>query len=398
MKAENNHNTVSCIKSIWLVILLVTGCKSEYHHSPIIDLVKIEQARVLEEANSYLGASVVTVTDTVSLRSAGGRHDYYSEGDYWWPDPDSPDGPYIRRDGESNPDNFLAHRKAMRRLSKMVPALVAAYKVTGQEKYAEEAAKHLRGWFIDEATKMNPNLQYSQAIMGRNEGRSIGIIDTIHLVEVARAIEVLAEMGYLSGETAAGLHQWFLEYMDWLTTSEFGIEEKTHGNNHSTAWALQASAFASLVDDQAVMEECRRLYKTTLLPDQMAKDGSFPDELERTKPYGYSLFNLDVMTSLVHIISDSEHNLWEYETRDGKAIGKALAFMYPYIEDKSKWPYQEDVMYYDKWPVRHPALLFGGLAFNKPEYIDLWKSLNPDPTTPEIVRNYPIRQPILWID
>lgn len=387
---------------LWTMVLciigiFVSGCGSERNKDSNIDLAMIERDRVMQAANKYINASIVTVTDTVSSRSAGERHDYYSEGDYWWPDPEDPDGPYIQRDGQSNPDNFLAHRKAMRRLSKMVPALVAAYKITDQKKYADEAAKHLTAWFIDEDTKMNPNLQYSQAIMGRNEGRSIGIIDTIHLVEVAQAIKVLDDMNYLSHDEKEGLYYWFSTYLDWLTTSEFGIEEKTHGNNHSTAWALQASAFASLVDDQAIIEECRRLYKNTLLPDQMASDGSFPDELDRTKPYGYSLFNMDIMTSLVHIISDQEHNLWEYKTSDGKTIGKALEFMYPYIKDKSVWPYKEDVMYYDKWPVRHPALLFGGLALGQPDYIQLWKSLDPDPTTPEVIRNFPIRQPILWI-
>lgn len=382
------------------VMFCLSGCAAdmEKNPEPEVDLINIEQDRVLSAADSILGAPVVTVTDTVSPRSAGGLHDYYSEGDYWWPNPDDPEGPYIRRDGKSNPDNFLAHRRAMRRLSQMVPALVAAFKVTGEQQYVDEASRHLRAWFIDEETKMNPNLQYSQAIEGRNEGRSIGIIDTIHLVEVAQAIKVLGELGALQEETAAGLQEWFSAYLEWLTTSDFGLEEKTHGNNHSTAWALQASAFARLVGDEKVLEECRRLYKETLLPDQMARDGSFPDELDRTKPYGYSLFNLDVMTSLVHIISGPGHDLWTYETRGGRTIGNALAFMYPYIKDKSSWPYGEDVMYFEQWPVRHPALLFGGLALDKPEYIELWKTLNPDPTTPEVVRNYPIRQPLLWID
>ncbi|SMO50466.1 alginate lyase family protein [Fodinibius sediminis] len=374
------------------------ACGAEHRAASTLDLKEIEYDRVSQAADRYLGTAVVTVTDTVSPRSAGGPHDYYSEGDYWWPDPENPGGPYIRRDGRSNPDNFLAHRQAMRRLSKIVPTLVSAFKLTGKERYADEAIRHLHAWFIDEKTMMNPNLQYSQAIMGRNEGRSIGIIDTIHLVEVAQAVRVLNSMGYLSGENQSALLGWFSAYLDWLTTSKFGIEEKMHGNNHSTAWALQASAFARLVGNQEILEACRSLYKGTLLPEQVAEDGSFPRELDRTKPYGYSLFNLDVMTSLVHIISDDNHDLWTYQTEDGKSIGKVLEFMYPYIEDKSEWPYREDVMYYDQWPVRHPALLFGGLALDRPRYIALWNSLNPDPEFPEIVRNFPIRQPILWIE
>lgn len=381
-----------------LLFISSSGCTADSQKGSSLNLTKIEKNRVVKAADEYVNSEVRTVTDTSSSRSAGGRHDYYSEGDYWWPDPGDPDGPYIRKDGQSNPDNFLAHRKAMRRLSKMVPALVAAYKITEKTEYADKAIKHLKAWFMNPDTKMNPNLRYSQAIKGRNEGRSIGIIDTIHLVEVAQAIKVLDDMEVLSKEEAAGLRRWFSSYLDWLTTSEFGKEEKMHGNNHSTAWALQASAFARLVENEEVIKECRSLYKNNLLPNQMAQDGSFPDELDRTKPYGYSLFNLDVMTSLVHIISDAQHNLWKYETSGEKSIGEGLEFMYPYIKDKSSWPYKEDVMYFDQWPVRHPALLFGGLALDKTKFINLWKTLNPDPEAPEIIRNFPIRQPLLWVN
>lgn len=391
-------STKILIPILSLPVLLLTACTGANSDTSSEDILEHERNRVINAADSYLDSTVETVTSTVSERSEGGAHDYYSEGDYWWPDPDNPDGPYIRRDGKSNPNNFLAHRKAMRRLSKMVPSLVAAYVIEQDEKYAEEAIKHLRAWFINEETKMNPNLRYSQAIKGRVTGRSIGIIDTIHLVEVAQAIKVLGDKGYLPEDDKEGLHQWFSNYLNWLTNSEFGIEEKTHGNNHSTAWALQAAAFARLVDDEKVIQECRELYKNHLLPDQMDTDGSFPQELDRTKPYGYSLFNLDIMVSLVHIISDNEHNLWNYKTADGKTVAKSLEFMYPYIKDKESWPYGEDVMHYDKWPVRHPALLFGGIALNEAKYIELWKTLEADPTTPEVVRNFPIRQPLLWVD
>src|SRR5579885_3468275 len=151
------------------------------------DLASIERPRVLKAAARYLREEPVTVTATRSPRSAGGKHDYFSEGDYWWPDPKNPDGPYIQRDGMSNPDNFVEHRRAMIRLSLIVPALTAAYKLTGDRRYAAHAAKHLRAWFIDSATRMNRNLQYAQAVHGRFTGRGTGIIDTLHLVEVARA-------------------------------------------------------------------------------------------------------------------------------------------------------------------------------------------------------------------
>jgi hypothetical protein len=160
---------------------------------------------------------------------------------------------------------------------------------------------------------------------------------------------------------------------------------------------MQVAAFANLIGDEKTMVFCRNFYKNTLLPNQMEKDGSFPLELKRTKPYGYSLFNLDAMTSICQILSTKNHNLFAYTTSDGKNIELGIKFMFPYIENKSIWKYQHDVMYWDEWPVRQSNLLFGGLAFKNKKYIELWKSLNANFTSPEIVRNMPVRNPILWV-
>ncbi len=363
-----------------------------------INLARVERERIISAADKYLLEEPVTVTATRCERSQGGLHDFYSEGDYWWPDPENPDGPYIRKDGQTNPDNFTAHRLDLINLSIWVPALVAAYKLTGDEKYADHALKHLLAWFVDPATLMNPNLMYGQAIMGRVTGRGIGIIDTLHLAEVARAIAVLEDLEYLEGSDLQGIKNWFARYLEWMTTHEYGIAERDNGNNHSTCWVVQVGAFASLGDDQEQLAFCRDMYRKTLLPDQMAVDGSFPRELARTKPYGYSLFNLDAMAMAVQILSTPEEDLWKFELEDGRSIGRGIEYMYPFMVDKSSWPLDPDVMYHDDWPVRHPFLLFGGLALNKPEYIELWQSLDPDPQVGEVIRNFPFRQPLLWIE
>jgi hypothetical protein len=150
------------------------------------DVARIERARVLKAADTYLAEPPVTLTASSSPRSAGGRHDYFSEADYWWPDPQNPGGPYVQRDGLSNPDNFDEHRRAMRRLSLQLPALAAAWRLTAEERYASHAARHLRAWFVDEATRMNPHLRYAQAIHGRVSARGIGIIQPVLWVSPAR--------------------------------------------------------------------------------------------------------------------------------------------------------------------------------------------------------------------
>ena len=376
---------------------LITAWPRAHSQLPRQELIRIEKPRVLAEATRYLSEAPVTITAFPASRSAGGLHDFYSEGDYWWPDPQNADGPYIRRDGETNPDNFVAHRDAMRRLSHIVPALVAAYAISGDERYASHAMNHLRAWFVSESTRMNPSLLYAQAIKGRSTGRGIGIIDTIHLVEVAQAIRVLARTGYLRGETLSALTSWFDAYLDWMTRHPYGIEERNNGNNHSVAWALQVAAFARLTGNESQLAAMRAFYKESLLPQQMAADGSFPRELARTKPFGYSLFQLDVMAMLAQVLSTPNDDLWTYTTPDGRGLRRAMSFMYPFIKDKRRWPKPPDVMYHDQWPVRHPSLLFAGLAFHEPRYIELWRTLDPAPTIDEVDRNYPIRQPLLWM-
>ena len=360
------------------------------------DLVAFERGRILLAANRYLNQSPITVTAASSPRSIGGRHDYFSEGDYWWPDPQNPGGPYIQRDGESNPANFNAHRAALMRLSVHVPTLVAAWMVTKERRYAIHARRHLAAWFMDEATRMTPHLQYAQAIHGRFTGRGTGIIDTVHLVEVARAISVLERAKLLPSAEEKSFRDWFASYLSWMTTHKYGIDEREARNNHGTCWVMQVAEFARYVGREDLAVHCRDRFRTVLVPNQIAADGSFPEEMRRTKPYGYHLFNLDAMAMVCEILSTGRENLWTFTLPDGRGIRKAFEFIVPFIADKKKWPHKPDVMYFDEWPVRQPALWFGGRALNEPSYIELWKKLNPDPTVEEVVRNYFIRQPVLW--
>lgn len=351
-----------------------------------LDLAAIERKRVLDAADRYLKESPVTVTASRSVRSAGGLHDYFSEGDYWWPDPANPEGPYMQRDGLSNPANFTAHRAALMRLSLQVPALCAAWKLTGKRVYAEHALRHVDAWFAGEGTRMNPSLLYAQAIHGRATGRGTGIIDTIHLVEVVRGLAVIEP----AARSLEPIRSWFREYLNWISTHPYGIQERDAANNHATCWVMQAAEFARFTADSKVSDFCRQRFKTALLP-QMAPDGSFPQELRRTKPYGYSIFNLEVMAVTCEILG-----LWEYAMPDDRSLAKAMEWLYPFLADKSRWTRPPDVMYFDQWPVRQVSLLFAGRALHRPEYLALWKRLNPDPNVEETIRNYPVRQPILW--
>jgi hypothetical protein len=381
-----------------LVVFFFVASNTVYSQDKLRqEIVDALKEQVLSQAAWALEQEPVTVTSYRSSRSAGGPHDFYSEGDYWWPEPGIPEGPYIQRDGQTNPDNFVEHRRAMIRLRRIVGALASAYKITGESKYAQHALRHAKAWFVDAETKMNSSLLYAQAIKGRATGRGIGIIDTIHLMEVAQGMLVIATADSIDTKVIKKVKDWFAGYVLWLTTHPYGKEEMNAQNNHGTCWVMQVAAFSRLTGDQKMLQFCRERYKNVLLPGQMAADGSFPRELSRTKPYGYSIFNLDALVMTCHILSDDNNDLWSLTLRDGQSIRKGIEFLFPFVKAKHSWPFAKDIMYWDHCPVAQPFLVFGAVAFSNNEWLDTWKSLDHDPQVEEVVRNLPIGNPLIWL-
>lgn len=352
---------------------------------------------IISQADAAKKAPFPHITDAVCPKSAGGPHDYYSNGDYWWPNPDTADGlPYIQRDGESNPDNFSAHRKLLRSMRTSVVYLAWAWHVTKDESYAAHAVEMLRQFFLDEATKMNPHLAYAQALPGICDGRGIGIIDTLHLADVPFAIELLHASPAMTDDIYKGLRSWFAQYLGWMLTHENGIAEMTTTNNHAVCFFVQAAVFALFTDNERIAQFCRDNFKRALMR-QMAADGSFPRELGRTKPYNYSIFVVDNMISLCHLLSTPEDNLWDYVTEDGKNIQTAIDFITPYMLDKTTWPYRKDVMHFDAFPVRNSFLQFAGCTLGRQELIDFYNSLPEQSQDEEARRNLAVRLPFSWM-
>lgn len=358
----------------------------------------LDRDRIVAVADKARQLAPLTITSYPAPESGGGRNDFFSMADYFWPNPAKPNGrPYVNRDGQSYPGVFSAHRMVMRNMRDAVAALAAAYLITQDEAYAEQATRLLQGFFVVPATRMNPHLKYAQAVLGRSEGRSYGIIDTLHLVEIPLAVVALRGSQALTPELEGDLKHWFVDYSEWMLTSTNGITESKARNNHSVAFWVQIAAFAQLTGNAAHLMECRRQFKEVFLPNQMAVDGSFPLELARTKPYAYSLFQFDNLAILCHLVSTPADNLWEFELPDGRGMRRAAAYLYPFLADKSKWPLQPDVQAWADWPVRQSGLLFAGLAFQEKSYLDLWRHLPADSANLEVRRNVAITQPILWV-
>ena len=354
--------------------------------------------KTISTANEQLSIRPQTVTSASCVRSAGGKHDYYSEGTYWWPNPKDPNGKYIQKDGQRNPENFDAHNEMLKKLSWIVGTQTSAYLLTDNKKYVETASRHLKAWFADTTTLMNPHLLYSQAIKGICTGRGIGIIDATPLIEVALSVKQLEHSPYFSVKLNAEVKEWFAQFLNWLDTHPYGIAEKNWKNNHGTWWHTQAAAYALLTNNQTMLDSIRHRYKTILLPKQMALDGSYPEELARTKPYSYMQFNLDGMSTLVALISDKNNDLWNYKTADGRSISKAVEFMYPYIVDKNKWTYKQDISEWDEQPRSSAFLFLAAHAYNNLSYLEMWKSLVNKKLGNESLRNLPIKNPLLWMN
>ncbi len=360
---------------------------------------KLHQKDLIQKkAQEALSSPVPHITDAAPPPSScGSIHDYYSNGDYWWPNPNTRDGlPYIRRDGETNPGNFNDHRFLLRRMRTNLVYLAAAFWLTGEECFALQGVRTVKEFFLDQETSMNPHLSYAQAIPGICEGRGIGIIDTLHLIDVPFAIEILHRSGHMTESIYEGLKNWFHRYLGWMLTSPNGIAEMNEKNNHSVCFFLQAAVFALFTDNEKIADFCRHQYKQFLLP-QMAADGSFPLELARTKPYNYSIFVLDNMVSLCYLLSKPEDNLWEYTLPNGAGIQAGLDFLTPFLEDKSSWPYRKDVMYFDAFPARTSFMVLAGYTLGRSPLIRLYESLPWETADEEARRNIAVRIPWLWM-
>ncbi len=292
-------------------------------------------------ADASLNAGPFSVMDKPFTPSSGDKHDYMSVGPYWWPDPSKKDGlPYIRRDGEVNPDRDKYDNVGMGAMARNVTILAQAYWFTGEEKYAEHAARLLRAWFLDEASRMNPNLNFGQAVPGRSEGRGVGIIDTAGLPALLDAVALLARSKSWTDSDQSGLVKWFKEYTSWLTTHEYGIDESRAKNNHATWYDVQVASFALFTGDDALAKKVLSNAGTQRIATQISPDGSQPEELARTNSYSYSVMNLRGFFELARLGEHVGIDLWQFKTEDGRSIRAALDYILNHAFERGKWPQQ----------------------------------------------------------
>lgn len=324
----------------------------------------VEQLR--QTAFAKLSLKRFSVVDKNTAPPGGTLHDFTSIGPYWWPDPAKPDGlPYIRRDGERNPESLDTDRAAMESLGLAVSSLIhyawiddSAGRI-GSEPHARQAARLLRAWFLEPETRMNPHLRFAQRIPGISEGRGIGIIDTAMLCFLLDEVSLFEHMAdtsewgdevWTAGDRA-GLRQWFSDYLDWLLTSDHGRDECKEHNNHGTWYDAQVATFAVFCGRPEIARRQINEFARGRIAAQIAPDGSQPHELARTLSLTYSTFNLLGFAVLARVdarvpqspVDDKNAPvaLWQWRAENGAGIIPALDWLLPYELGERAWPHRQ---------------------------------------------------------
>jgi hypothetical protein len=352
-------------------LILLTSDDAE-HVRASLDATHREIFEHLAAEALHAGPWSVTYHRPQGGLTQAGLHDYFSEGPYWWPNPSDPKAPYIRRDGERNPGRFIDNHRDMDSVSNATLALGVGAFFLNNHDYAEHAGRILSVWFVDPATRMNPNLEHGQAIRGVNDGRGTGLIDTVSLIRCVQGLTLLEAAGGPGVGVMPGVRQWFRDFLDWMTTSKKGLDEKKSGNNHATWWAAQVAAYASFLGDEQKPGMVFDDYRTYLVPSEIRPNGSCPREEARTNSLSYSCFNLDAFSVLCRIAQVRGIDLWHFTARDGGSIGKACDYLLPFVLHPESWSHQQ-IGKFNADSIVFPAL--AGLGLYSQELLDAYKTL-----------------------
>ncbi len=295
-----------------------------------------------QDAEKPLKFAPLAVTQKERLPPSGDKHDYLSLAPYWWPDPKTKDGlPYIRRDGELNPDSKRGtDANLLGAFAEAVETLALAFYFSGEERYAERASRFLRGWFLDPATKMNPHLRYAQAIPGHNDGRGAGLIESRHFIRVVDSAGLLGGAKAWTEKDQQALTAWFREFLGWMQTSPHGKAEAKAKNNHGSWYAAQLATFALFTGDETLARNTVEAAKVRI-GWQIEADGQQPEELKRTRGLWYSGFNLEALMALAEVGRKVGVDLYSFQTKDGRGIRRGVEYLASFADPAQTWPHQQ---------------------------------------------------------
>ncbi|WEK20899.1 MAG: alginate lyase family protein [Candidatus Pedobacter colombiensis] len=297
---------------------------------------------IIKNADKLLEDKPKSVMDKAFVPPSGSKHDYMSMAPYFWPDPSKPDSlPYIRKDGQRNPEiKKMTDHTYLTEMADKCKFLSLAYYFTKDEKYAAKASKLINVWFIDPATRMNPNLNYAQAIRGINDGRGIGIIESRCLINLADWMGLLEGSPSFTDKNLINVKEWYTAYLNWMLTSKNGIDELNAKNNHGTHYDGQVIAYALFVGKNQLAKKISTESKARIAA-QIAPNGEQKLELARTNALGYSTFNLEAWATVAMLAAKTDVDIWNYTTADGRGLHQAFNWLAPYALKEKPWNYEQ---------------------------------------------------------
>jgi len=302
-------------------------------------------------------------------------HEYFGEAPFWWPDPANPAAPWVRREGHINPDRFTANKIALNATCDSIFTLGAAAFFLDDPRYGRHAAHLINAWFLNPRTRMNPSLEYSQAIRGVNESRG-GSIDGRVFVRAVQGMEFLAQSGQWDARDVAATRKWFEDYLRWLEHSKTAGDERGSGNLRASWWDAQVAAIATFLEDKAATQLAFNYFRESALGRQIGGDVRAPRDEERTRSLAYAASNAEAMTTTCRIAQAQGVDLWSEQTKSGAALAAAIAYMAPHLADRRKWDkeqlaeFETDGIYF---------LAFAGMGMKNDGYVTLYRQLeHPD--------------------
>ncbi|MEF1280229.1 alginate lyase family protein, partial [Vibrio fortis] len=295
--------------------------------------MKVTYERLLEEAELAMQDGPFSVADKGMTPPSGNKNDYMSISPYWWPDKSKDDGlPWVRHDGKTNPASKTDETDSKRigHFTRSVRALAIAYYFSQDEKYAQQGIDYIRTWFINEETKMNPNVNYGQGVPGVAEGRRGGIIDTRTLADrMLDSIAMLSQSPSWTEKDEEQIKQWYSDYLDWLIVDDLSGGPKGEAyaeNNHGTWYDYQVASIAYFIGNEPLAKQMVQKGKMRI-DTQFEKDGSQPHEIERTRAYHYHYFSLDPLVGMAQIGEKVGVDLWNYTNKKGGSLETGIQLM-----------------------------------------------------------------------
>ncbi len=372
------------------VASLPKALRSQATLSSRVDVGTLERDRVLTEAKDALKRPIETITTRKSPRKDGDPHEYYSELSFAQSD-------LVPRTARS----FRDHATLLRQFSNSVATLTAAYVLTHEDAYALRAGQHLYAWFVQPETRMNPQLAFAGFDPREKSavGQPSGIIDAVPLAEIARSMSFLVDTAALSPPDFETTHQWFASLLEWMNTAREPVIAREAKDRTASAWLLLASAISRSLRNSAVLDACTHRFRKPTLRNQITAGGVFPREIVTAFPFRNTLLNFELLTAACQLLSTSFDPLWQYELEDGPGMRAVVALLFPVLQDRAKWPYVADPMFYNDLPARRAGLLFAGRAFQRPEYVELWRvtpAPNMDALPEPVASSFVVHQPLLW--